>query len=384
MKIFKVSYIKILLILCVVLGSLLGVSACSRKAQVVVPKVSPEVLIPKTLAKKHANSAAERHLLTFIQKKLLTKNGLYTSTVSQSGQSDLASGHDMLSESVGMWLDYLNASKQPQAFRRFYAHAKATFDQGPQFSYRYDPTNHRQYSVNATLDDLRIIKALMVYDALNHTDRYQKEATKRFTVLAKNCIGKGQLVNYYDVAQKRAAKSGSLAYFDLQTLHYFESATANGKKDYQQQLRVVQNGYLGDVFPLYHASFNWERKQYSSANLNTSEALEVLLHLAEVGKFKAASKNWLVFQVSRHALKNSYRITGEVADDGQSVANYALAALIFATIGDRSHYQMAMKLVWGEQIKDKQSPIRGAVSNRKVPIAYSFNNLTALNAAQRE
>ncbi|WP_243674366.1 hypothetical protein [Lentilactobacillus kisonensis] len=83
-------------------------------------------------------------------------------------------------------------------------------------------------------------------------------------------------------------------------------------------------------------------------------------------------------------MKNSYRITGEVADDGQSVANYALAALIFATIGDRSHYQMAMKLVWGEQIKDKQSPIRGAVSNRKVPIAYSFNNLTALNAAQRE
>lgn len=194
----------------------------------------------------------------------------------------------------------------------------------------------------------------------------------------------GQLVDYYDVNQDQAAKKGSLAYFDLQTLRYFENATDKGKDRYQKQLRVVQNGYLGDVFPLYHASYNWQTKQYSADNLNTSEALEVLLHLAEVGKLKSASKNWLVFQVNKRALKNGYRITGEVANNGQSVANYALAAMIFATIGDRVHYQTAMQLVWKEQIRDKQSPIFGALSNQQAQIAYSFNNLTALNASYRE
>lgn len=384
MKIVKFTWLKVILIVGMFLGSMLGASACSRKTATVMPKTSPKVLIPKTLGEKQANSANQQRLQKFIKQKLLTKNGLYTSTVNQGSQASLASGHDMLSESVGMWLQYLNADKQPREFRTFYSQAKKVFNQGPQFSYRYNPTTHKQYPVNATLDDLRIIKALVVYDAINHTNRYQKESATRFKALASHCIVGGQLVDYYDVNQDQAAKKGSLAYFDLQTLRYFENATDKGKDRYQKQLRVVQNGYLGDVFPLYHASYNWQTKQYSADNLNTSEALEVLLHLAEVGKLKSASKNWLVFQVNKRALKNGYRITGEVANNGQSVANYALAAMIFATIGDRVHYQTAMQLVWKEQIRDKQSPIFGALSNQQAQIAYSFNNLTALNASYRE
>jgi hypothetical protein len=62
-----------------------------------------------------------------------------------------------------MWLEYLAYTHQYKKFREFYQATKQTFDQKSQFSYRYTPTTNKKFSVNATLDDLRIIRALQMY-----------------------------------------------------------------------------------------------------------------------------------------------------------------------------------------------------------------------------
>ncbi|MDT6980055.1 hypothetical protein [Levilactobacillus zymae] len=137
---------------------------------------------------------------------------------------------------------------------------------------------------------------------------------------------------------------------------------------------------MGDVFPLYAASFNWTHLTYSDRNLNTSEALETLLHLAQIGKLKAASRGWLQQQIKDRKLYNGYTTAGSISDSGQSAANYALAAMIFATVNDRANYHRAMALVWQDQVTSHVA-IQGGIGHAQSGQSYSFNNLTALNAA---
>lgn len=377
MKISKITTGVVLVLL------LSGIAGCKKAATPKQPVPTIEsgakVLQSPTLEAGSQFKTQRQSLVKFIQNNLLKKQGIYTNYRRTKYQASHATGHEMLSESSGMWLEYLARSGKKQEFSQFYQQTKKTFDLGDQFSYRYNPQTKRKYTVNATLDDLRIIKALVVFDTINHTEKYQKEASERFAKLSNNCIKNGQLVDFYDQKSKQASTQGSLAYFDLQTLKYFEDQTKRGEREYQKQLRVVQNGYQGDIFPLYAASYNWKTEQYSTADLNTSEALETLVHLAQVGKLKEASRQWLIQQIEHKTLYNAYSINGTVQDNGQSPANYALAAMVFAASGDNVNYKRAMQLVWNNQIQNGK--YIGGVGESKSQDFYSYNNLVALQAA---
>ncbi|CAJ1184890.1 hypothetical protein CPR19092_LGOLGGFK_00845 [Companilactobacillus paralimentarius] len=324
----------------------------------------------------------EKELQHFIENKMMTKKGIYTNYKKQSYKKNVARGHELLSESSGMWLEYLIYTHQYKKFREFYRETKKTFDQGSQFSYRYTPATNKKFDVNATLDDLRIIRALQMYADQTGNKNYKKEAARRFGSLQKNTMSNGKIASFYDVKTKKASDDGSLAYYDFSTLKYFESTSKQNKKMYKKQLAVVQNGYLGDAFPLYASSYNWSNKTYSNNDLNTSEALETLLHLSEIGKLKQVSLNWLKNQVDRNTLYNGYSVNGNVVSRSHSAGSYALAAMIFAKQGNKRMYQKAMKLTWKYQMKNEKSAIYGGIGIEHQNEAYSYNNLTTLLAAK--
>lgn len=325
-------------------------------------------------------SNQENKLRSFIEKKLLIQKGIYTNFKKQSFKEDAARGHELLSESSGMWLEYLVYSHQYKEFREFYKETKKTFDLKTQFSYRYTPSKKKKFPVNATLDDLRIIKALQMYGEATGNKKYKKEAATRFAMLKKNTMSKGKIASFYDTDAKKQSAEGSLAYYDFQVLKYFEN-TKQGQKMYRQQLAVVQNGYLGDAFPLYASSYNWQSRSYSNADLNTSEAMETLLHLSKINKLQKASFNWLSRQVENNTLYNTYSVNGNIIDRSHSAGSYAIAAMIFANEHDKKMYQKAMELVWKYQVLNKNSDIYGGIGIEHQNEAYSFNNLTTLLAA---
>lgn len=65
----------------------------------------------------------------------------------------------MLSESSGLYLRNLAFDTQGR-FDNFYKQTKDTFYDGVQFSYRIDEQGNK-YNVNASIDDLRIIRSLI-------------------------------------------------------------------------------------------------------------------------------------------------------------------------------------------------------------------------------
>ncbi|GEO67893.1 hypothetical protein FD37_GL001547 [Levilactobacillus spicheri DSM 15429] len=361
---------------------LLGLAGCQAKSATMTPPTqSPKSFVTTTTNHTARDQQRQRQVATFVQSKLSSQQGIYTNYLdTATRKTGTATGHELLSESAGMWLLYLAQQRRFKAFRTFYQATVTTFGDHGQFSYRYDPRSKKRFAVNATLDDLRIIRALNVYDALSGTHRYRQTAADHFAALKEGVLKKGRVYDYYDPATKTAAKTSSLAYLDFKTLRFYERGTKAGRAAYREQLKVVNGGYLGDVFPLYAASFNWQTLAYATKNLNTSEALETLLHLAEIGQLRAASKGWLRQQVRHHQLYNGYTTAGSASDLGQSAANYALAAMIFATIGDRANYHRAMAWVWQDQVT-QASPLKGGLGDAKTRQSYSYTNLTALNAA---
>lgn len=358
-----------------ILFMLLFLSGCKPKtSEIVVPtKLSQNFVIQSKLNKNPRQTSL---LLNFIQTKMLTSRGIYTNYRNVKSVNGITNGHQMLSESSGLWLIYLASTHQFKRFRVFYKATKKTFNQQIQFSYRYDPQTHQLSNVNATLDDLRIIRALQLYATLTHSHYYRHEAAKRFSLLKTGSLKNGKLANFYDVKTHKQSTNSSLAYYDFVTLKYFETVTTKGKKFYKHQLHVVKQGYLGDAFPLYASSFNLKTYAYSNRSLNTSEALETVLHLAEVGEVKTETLNWLKIQIESGHLYNRYSTLGIVLDKSQSAANYSLAAMIFANAGDNREYQRAMRLAWQAQVTQKGSPLYGGLGDLKSKDAYSYNNFT--------
>lgn len=342
-----------------------------HQATVNVPTTQPQNFITTSAP----SDAKSQRLAAFVAHNFVQKSGVITSLGGAKVGSDDASGADYLSESMGLWLLHLVQTKQYGEFRSFYSRAKAKLYNGKNFSYRLMRPNDKRSQVNASADDLRIMRALIAYDEATGTPHYRKAVATIYANWAEGCLPNGQLRDFYDVRDHKATSQASLAYFDLQTLRYLGGNT----KHYRQLLSVVQHGYLGDAFPMYAASYNWADVAYSSQNLNTSEALETVLQLARVGKLKATTKAWLIQRVEKQDLPNAMTTTGAIADANQSVANWALMAQIFATIHDGKHYDQTMALIWAQQVKT--GTLKGGFGNRKTAEAFSYNNLNVLLAA---
>jgi hypothetical protein len=356
--------------------SLLGLGGCQHTAQVRTPRQAPRQFVVKTHWQRNQQQPAR--LVRFIKRGMLTKQGLYTNYQTEKAQTQVATGHELLLESSGLWLNYLAQTRQTTAFKVFYRTTKRTFYQKQQFGYRYQPRTHQLANVNATLDDLRVIRALLTMAQQTHSRQQRHEAAQLFAQLQQQkVITGGKVAAFRNRDNGAVSADAPLAYYDLLTLRYFE--TGRQRNAYQQQLKIVQQGYLGDAFPLYASSYNWHSKGYSNQDLNTSEALETLLHLAEVGHLKATSVTWLKTQVAQQQLANGYSVTGGVTDRDQSAGSYALAAMIFATVGEQKAYHQAMAQVWQAQNTQASSALYGALSVGKQ--SYSYNDLVGLSAA---
>lgn len=369
---------KVLIVLFFLSFVILG-GCADKQVSVKVPDGKSD-FIPTTDYGNYATN--EKQLNSFVENKMLTKQGIYTNYKKQSYRKNEARGHELLSESSGMWLEYLAFTHQYPKFRKFYKATKQTFDQGTQFSYRYNPATKKKSKVNATLDDLRIIRALQIYADQTGSNFYKQEAAKRFAMLKEKTMSNGKIASFYDTGSKQSSADGALSYYDFSTLKYFESTSKSSRKMYQKQLEVVQNGYLGDAFPLYANSYDWQNKAYSTGNINASEVLEIIFHLSQIGKAKEVSISWLKHQVDNNTLYNTYSTNGSVVEKGHSAGSYAIAAMIFASQKDPEMYHKAMKLVWKYQVTNEQSPIDGGIGIAEQNEAYSFNNLTTLLATR--
>ena len=117
------------------------------------------------------------------------------------------------------------------------------------------------------MDDLRIISALMTYDKVNHTKKYQSEVKDLYKKLSIRVKQAGLLTDMYSLDSKTHNQLVTLCYQDLSVLKKLDS------RSYHKALRVVEEGKISHEVPLYYQSYNLKDKKYAKDKLVTPQLL---------------------------------------------------------------------------------------------------------------
>ncbi|WP_068615318.1 glycosyl hydrolase family 8 [Paenibacillus tuaregi] len=316
----------------------------------------------------------------FIMSKMYGPYGVYTN-YQDSGESDTAAtGHEVLSESAGLLMRYDVLMNRKDAFQTEWERAKQVFELASGFSYRYSPKQDKKYTINAAVDDLRMIRAL--YDAGEkfHSAAYTELADtygKRFS--SYNIKG-GKLYDFYDDTYKVTNDFVTLCYIDLTTLKRLPIPSTEKETLISSMQKIIEQGYLSDEFPFYETRYHYSTDTYRSEGINTVESLLTILSLSEAGLQKPASIAYLKQQVKAGTLYGKYDKKGRPQNQIQSTAIYAITALIGSALKDADLYGDSIKQMEKYRVTDKDSPLYGGYGDAAANQAFSFDNLMALLA----
>ncbi|HEY4391132.1 MAG TPA: hypothetical protein VGN02_07260 [Paenibacillus sp.] len=315
----------------------------------------------------------------FVLSQLYGPDGVYTNYLDSSETGTAASGHEVLSESAGLMMRYYVLTNRKDDFQAEWELAKRVFELPSGFSYRYSPKKSEKYTINAAVDDLRIIRAL--YEA---GDRFAPEyielADTYGELFYRYNTKDNKMFDFYDEKYKNNNNFVTLCYIDLKTLQRLPIPAKQRTALTENMQTILQNGYLSDAFPFYETRYEYDTDSYQSEGINTVESLLTILSLAEAGLEHPESISYLNDQVSGGTLYGQYDKQGKPLNQIQSTAIYAIAAMIGSVLGDDGLYRDSIQQMEKYQIHNKTSPFYGGFGDPGTKQAYSFDNLMALLA----
>jgi len=316
----------------------------------------------------------------FVLDNMYGPHGVYTNYDDVSDSGTAAAGHEVLSESAGLLLRYDALTNRKAAFQADWERAKRTFELPSGFSYRYDPKRDNKYTVNAAVDDLRIIRALYEAGDRFHSAEYTALAEdygKRFYSFN---VRDGKLYDFYDETYKVTNDFVTLCYIDLFTLKRLPVPSEQKNALIENMAKIMQNGYLSDAFPFYETRYHYDTDTYRSEGINAVESLLTILSLSEAGLQRPESIAYLKEHVRNGALYGQYDKSGAPQNEIQSTAIYAITAMIGSVLGDVDLYKDSIAQMEKYRVSDRTSPLYGGFGNPATKQAFSFDNLMAMLA----
>lgn len=291
-----------------------------------------------------------------------SEGGIYTNYTGKSGTHP--TGHDVLSESQGLMMEYAVLADDQGAFDRAYDFLKANMYEQGIFSW-YVTADGEKAGANALLDDLRICRALCM--AEEQWGGYGKEVEELADAILKYNVYGDSMSSFYDFFQESPGSVISLCYGDLDALGRLQEQNNKWGELKDRMAAIVQDGYIGDGFPLYFSSYDYDKKKYSQDSINTAEALMTLYHLAEAGLLKETSEEWLLEQLEGDGLAARYNVDGTVVPgyDYETTAVYAIAGLIGYESGNAGIYTRSLQKIEQNRVWDTGSSFYGSFMNQE-------------------
>ncbi|MDW2799753.1 glycosyl hydrolase family 8 [Clostridium boliviensis] len=285
---------------------------------------------------------------------------------------------EVLSETQGIVMEYAVLCNDQQLFNRTLSYITENMWTNGLIAWKVK--GDKPSGVNALLDDLRILNALI--SAHRQWGGYDKQINSFTESLAKYGKKGGQYVDFYDSHLKQYATRFTLCYGDLQTMRELSNQDDRFTKPYEYTKKLVLGGKISSKFPLYYSWYNYKTNSYSTDNLNSAEAMLTLLHLAKADLLPDDSLDWLEEQMKRGGVKARYNVKGEVVEgyNYDSTAVYALIALIAKEAGDQQLQGMALRRMEKMRIIDTSYPYFGAFGMEDGTGINSFDQVLAMLA----
>jgi len=309
-----------------------------------------------------------------------TEGGIRTNYLDKPHQRDYATGGEVLSESMGLIMLYAVGNGDEGLFQRSFAFVREYLDTGTILSYRYGEDG--PYHVNAFVDDIRIIRALILAgDAFGQG--YLDTAYDYADRLYQTNIRNGRVYDMYDERYHKRNERITLCYLDLSTIKLLADHDDRWAEVYEGMLDIALGGYISDEVPLFAASYSYDSGAYSDGDINMIEAALTALNLAKVGECPQQTIRYLKQSIENGAIYGTYSHDGIERNTMESTAVYAICALLAAEAGDEEMYAMSINRMDAFQVMDEENEVYGAFADPVSLDLYSYDNLMALLAYGR-
>ncbi len=312
-----------------------------------------------------SNNATENFVLN---KLINNKGGIET----QYGENE----ENVLSESEGLMLEYAVLSNNIQLFNSTLNYINNNMKSDELVTWQIQ--DGKKSRVNAAIDDLRIYGAMKDGYERFHT---KEEGLRKYRkAIYKYNTNEGNLIDFYDFESNSKADRLTLCYADFNVIKKLAEDDVRFYKVYKSSMDIIKNGYISDSFPLYYSYFDYGLNTYPESELNTSEAMVTLLHLAEAGEIKEQSIKWLKDTIKNDGLLGRYTTDGKVVEgyEYESTAAYAITAMIGNQVNDSELVDLAIEKMEKMRIDNTANEYNGAFGNQDGSGIYSFDQCMPL------
>lgn len=326
----------------------------------------------------------EEILINFIDSKLINEfGGIYTNYNNIKTEGDLTKGHDILSESQGMILNYYLYKNDQANYKKSFQYLKENMIlKNKLVSWRIE--NNKPSEVSATIDDLRIVRSLVIASEEFHNLRYRYYGIKVSNGIYKNLITDNRLIDFHDGYGK--SNITTLCYLDLYAIKLLSLFDDKWNEVYNKSSEIIEQGYISKDLPLYRKYYDGSTNEYDKEeNIDTLLSILVILNKAEVNEDISESTNWIKDRLKNFGyISTSYNVNMKDESKIESTAIYANIAQLAKVINDEELYKMAINKMKVFQVVNINSNIYGAFGNEKTEEVYSYDNLNALLALRRK
>lgn len=325
----------------------------------------------------------ESPLLRFVAEHLMDPSGgIYTNLRDDLELApDTAGNHQMLSESTGLMMEYALRVNRRDLFDLQVSFLKTRLMTGEgriRWVYEEDGP-YRDVHVNAAIDDLKIIAAL-----LEASERwgggYGGLADRLAGVLLAQGTAGDLLPDYYDWRHGELADEITSSYLELGALGRLAEHDPDWRPIRDRAQSLLESARLpGGLFlKTYRIS---DGKWLAQDSFNMIDVLYAAGHLAAAGvdirdTLDRIERKWR----EDGELHAAYDREWNTVDESISPAVYALAYRLLAGAGRTEAAEAILKAMYGLTVQDERSPWYGGFVDPATLEAYSFDHLQGLLA----
>lgn len=216
-------------------------------------------------------------------------------------------------------------------------------------------------------DQFIVIKALLTAHQNFEQISYKERAFDVEAMLYKSFEQKGSVQIYQ---------------LDLTTLKALSSFRKEWEQVYKTSKDVIKNAYIGDYFPFYENSYDYETDTYGQEKeIMIEKSLLSVLSLAEGGMHKEQTIHWLKETLKNDKVYIAYdKETGIPLVNNESSNIYAIIAQIGKAINDRELYTLAIEHMVRFQVIQSNDEIKCSFINQEIVDIDYYSNVQALLA----
>lgn len=310
-------------------------------------------------------------------KQLIQADGAIPSTYTLSGGA-VQPGDTVLSETMGLTMLYAAQTGDAELFSDAWRYVRDEMTVNGLTVWRIQAGE--KAAVNASLDDLRILHALMEADA--RWGDYERVIRERAAALYRSCVVEDTLVSFTNVDGTGRGTSVTLCYLDVQVMRALSAYDVrwDAVADRSEAILTDSRALMSEELPLYRASYTPAKDMFSSATAQMTEAALTILNAAQVGAAGDKTLDWLEARLQEGAIYAQYAANGQVGYGFryEAIGTYAVLAQVGAVSGRTELKRLSLAKLENRRIAT--GAFAGTYGRIKGETAYTFDELEALFA----